>query len=138
MQKIYSKVDPNKLLHLINRIDNITQERTDIAPENQFLQASILKVQQGKTYKPHKHNWKTPSYQHTIAQESWVILQGSVEVYYYDINDQLIETAIIHAGDCSMTFEGGHSYKILEDNSIIYEFKTGPYLGQQNDKTFIE
>jgi hypothetical protein len=26
---------------------------------------------------------------------------------------------------------------ILEDNTLVYEYKTGPYLGQAMDKTFI-
>jgi len=35
-----------------------------------------------------------------------------------------------------MTFEGGHTYEILEENTSIYEFKTGPYNGRENDKQF--
>ena len=37
-----------------------------------------------------------------------------------------------------MTFEGGHTYTILEDETIVYEYKTGPYKGQENDKVFIK
>ena len=29
-------------------------------------------------------------------------------------------------------------YTILEDNTIVYEYKTGPYEGQELDKKFIE
>ena len=137
LEKIYSTIQPDKLLHLIYRLDNADNGRYDLAPDNQFLQSAVLKVDTGKTYKHHKHNWKTPSYSSTIAQESWVVIKGSVEVIYYDVNDSIIHTTVIYKGDCSMTFEGGHGYRILEDNSVIYEFKTGPYCGQQIDKTFI-
>ena len=41
-------------------------------------------------------------------------------------------------GDLSMTFEGGHNYMATESNTFVYEFKTGPYKGIENDKTFIE
>ena len=44
---------------------------------------------------------------------------------------------VIKKGDCSMTFEGGHTYEILEDDTIVYEYKTGPYFGQILDKEFI-
>ena len=37
-----------------------------------------------------------------------------------------------------MTFQGGHTYEILEDDTIVYEYKTGPYKGQENDKVFID
>ena len=46
MIKIYSKCEPGKLLHLINRFDEI-DGRTDIAPEEQFIQAATIKFPQG-------------------------------------------------------------------------------------------
>ena len=57
MKYIYSKKDSNKLLHLINRFDEIT-ERTNVAPEDQFIQLATLRMNEGKTFKPHQHIWK--------------------------------------------------------------------------------
>ena len=37
MKLIYSKKNPEKLLHLINRFDEI-EGRTDVAPGHQFIQ----------------------------------------------------------------------------------------------------
>lgn len=137
MKKIYSKKCPSKLLHLINRFDEIT-ERTNVAPENQFIQLATMKMNEGKTFKPHQHIWKRHTEEEVIAQESWVIIQGSVVVHMYDIDGSYIGDEIIFKGDCSMTFEGGHTYTSLEDDTIVYEYKTGPYTGIQNDKIFIE
>ena len=54
---------------------------------------------------------------------------------------QLIQTLpyteILNVGDASFTLEGGHNYEILEDNTLVYEYKTGPYEGQEFDKIFI-
>ena len=136
MYKIYSKRDPSKLLHLVHRLDEI-EERTNVADDNQFLQLATLRMQRGKTFRPHRHVWKSPQYVMTIAQESWVVIQGSVEVSFYDTDGTLLEKQIINRGDCSMTFEGGHTYTILEDDTVVYEYKTGPYYGQDRDKVFI-
>ena len=54
-----------------------------------------------------------------------------------DIDDTIIEEIILEQSDLSMTFRGGHNYEILEDDTVVYEFKTGPYLGIEFDKTFI-
>jgi len=135
MKKIYSKVEPTTLLHIINRLDEI-DGRTDIAPENEFIQLATLKMKKGKTFQPHKHIWK-PGEEQVIAQESWVVIKGSVKVIMYDLDDTIILTPILYAGDCSMTFQGGHNYEILEEDTIVYEYKTGPYKGQKNDKTLI-
>ena len=45
---------------------------------------------------------------------------------------------ILKAGDASFTLYGGHTYEILEEDTLVYEYKTGPYEGQELDKTFID
>ena len=136
MEKIYSKIKPNKLLHIINRLSDI-DGRTEIVPENNFIQCATLKMEKGKTFPPHKHKTKDRRYHNQIAQESWVVIQGSVKCIFYDIDDNIIATPILKAGDASYTLYGGHTYEILEENTIVYEYKTGPYEGQKLDKTFI-
>ena len=137
MEKIYSKVDPSKLLHLIVSKDDITPGRQDVISEENFIQCSVLNMEEGKTFKPHKHIWKERT-RNVIAQESWVVIQGSVKCIFYDIDDTIIAEPILNVGDASFTLEGGHNYYILEDNTLVYEYKTGPYEGQKLDKTFIE
>ena len=134
MEKIYSLKEPNTLLHLIYRLSDI-QERTNVAPEDEFLQLASLKMKKGQTFKAHKHiiHEKTTN----IAQESWVVIKGSVKCIFYDLDDTIIAEPILKEGDCSMTFRGGHNYLILEDDTIVYEYKTGPYLGQELDKVFL-
>jgi hypothetical protein len=59
------------------------------------------------------------------------LYQGSVKCIFYDIDDSIIATPILKAGDASFTLYGGHTYQILEDDTIVYEYKTGPYEGQK-------
>ena len=134
MEKIYSKIEPNKLLHLVNRLNEI-DGRTDIAPPEEFLQLATLKMKKGQTFKAHKHI--TLVKETNIAQESWIVIKGSVKCIFYDLDDSIIAEPILFPGDCSMTFRGGHNYLILEEDTIVYEYKTGPYLGQELDKVFL-
>jgi hypothetical protein len=136
MEKIYSKVDPNKLLHIITRKEEIKSGRVDIVPEENFIQCSMLNLEKDKTFKPHKHIWKERT-RNVIAQESWIVIQGSVKCILYDIDDTIIYEPILYPGDASFTLEGGHNYLILEDDTLVYEYKTGPYEGQTFDKTFL-
>jgi hypothetical protein len=136
MNKIFSKVEKGKLLHIINRLDEITT-RSEVVPENNFIQCATLKMEKGKTFRPHKHIVKERHYFEQIAQESWVVIKGSVKCIFYDIDDSIIAEEILNQGDASFTLYGGHNYKALEDDTIVYEYKTGPYEGQKLDKTFI-
>jgi len=133
MKEIYHK---GKLLHIVYTPEDFTKERTDLVDANQFIQCSFLKMNEGKTFRPHKHIWKKPSFEEMIAQESWVVIRGSVKVHFFDTEMQPLETHILNAGDVSFTLEGGHTYEILEDYTLVYEYKTGPYEGQQRDKVF--
>jgi len=136
MEKIYSKIQPDKLLHIIVRKDDIKHGRVDIIEPHNFIQCSMLNMEKGKTFKPHKHIWKERT-NNVIAQESWVVIHGSVKCIFYDLDDTLLAEPILFVGDSSFTLEGGHNYEIQEDNTIVYEYKTGPYEGQRLDKTFI-
>ena len=135
MEYIYSKID-NRLLHVINRLEDITG-RNDIIPSNNFIQCATLKMEKGKTFDPHKHITKNRHYPEQIAQESWVVIKGSVKCILYDLDNTIIAEPILKQGDASFTLYGGHTYKILEEDTIVYEYKTGPYEGQQLDKEFI-
>jgi len=137
MKKIYSKIDPEKILHIVVRKDDFKSGRQDIIDESQFIQCSILQMENGKTFKPHKHIWKERT-RNVIAQESWVIIRGSVEVIFYDLDDTVLEKFVLNEGDASFTLEGGHNYRILEEDTLVYEYKTGPYEGQSLDKVFLE
>jgi len=133
MEKIYSKVEPGLLLHIINRLEDITPGRQDLSETKEFLQISTLNLENGKTFYPHKHIWKVVEPK-AIAQESWIIIKGKVKAILYDINDVILSEVILTPGDLSMTFYGGHNYEIMEDGSLIYEVKTGPYFGVEMDK----
>lgn len=134
MREIYSKGEPSVLLHIVNCNREIGN-RLDMCPSEQLLQMACFKLNKGKTFEPHKHIFK--SVEHDITQEAWIVVRGSVRVTLYDLDDTILEEVDLLQGDCSITFYGGHNYLCLEDNTLIYEAKTGPYLGQTKDKVFI-
>tara|TARA_R110000744_G_scaffold190327_2_gene309457 strand:- start:14 stop:424 length:411 start_codon:yes stop_codon:yes gene_type:complete len=136
MELIYSKIEPNKLLHVVNRLHEI-EGREDVIPGDNFLQCATLRLEKGKTFLPHKHITKDRHHPEQIAQESWLVIQGSVKCILFDIDDEIIATPILMPGDASFTLYGGHTYEALEEDTIVYEYKTGPYEGQKLDKKFI-
>ena len=64
--------------------------------------------------------------------------KGSVKCSFYDTDGTILKEPILNVGDCSITLAGGHTYSILEDDTLVYEYKTGPYKGSENDKIFID
>jgi len=136
MEKIYSKIS-GQLLHQIVRLTDITTGRIDLSDDGNYLQCAALNLPKDHTFKPHKHNINPRNDKNYIPQESWCVIKGSVKCIFYDLNDDIIAEPILYAGDASFTFAGGHNYLILEECTIVYEYKTGPYYGQKSDKTFL-
>ena len=93
-------------------------------------------MNEGHTFRPHQHIWKSGE-ESCIAQESWVVIKGSVECNLMDTDGATLSKPILEVGDCSVTLGGGHTYLILEDDTLVYEYKTGPYNGQELDKEFL-
>ena len=118
MERLYSKMEPTKLLHMVVRKSDFRPVRQNLIDAEQFLQCSTLNLNKGTTFRPHRHIWKERSSK-VIAQESWMIVQGSVKAIFYDLDDTVLEEVVLNQGDASFTLEGGHNYVILEDDTFV-------------------
>ena len=135
MHRIHSKIDENKLLHTLHRFTDFNG-RQNVSPDEQFLQLATIQNEKGIKYKPHQHIWKKGE-EKVIAQESWIVAKGKIRVFYYDTDGSLLSTEDLGQGDCSITYEGGHTYMALEEDTFVYENKVGPYKGIENDKKLL-
>ena len=108
MKKIYSKIDKDKVLHIIVRKDEMLPGREDIVTEENFIQCSRLNLTKGTTFKPHKHIWKERT-RNVIAQESWVVIQGSVKCIFYDIDDSIVPVGVQGTGAIGTVYIRGWS-----------------------------
>ena len=126
-----------KVFHMVYSSSEFTETRTELVPSENFIQCAHLKLSKGKTFRPHKHIWKDSPCEKVIAQESWVVIKGKVKALFYDLDGTFLESHVLGPGDSSFTLEGGHTYEILMDDTVVYEYKTGPYQGQSLDKEFL-
>jgi len=126
--------ESNNVLHMVYRPD--TETRTDIVDPSQFIQVAYMIQSEGQHFKPHQHFERNVIYESVITQETWIVIKGRVEASYFDRHNTLITRTVLNPGDCTITLGGGHSYKSLEDNTLVYEIKNGPYVGRDNDKEY--
>tara|TARA_R100001086_G_scaffold245370_1_gene176190 strand:- start:124 stop:534 length:411 start_codon:yes stop_codon:yes gene_type:complete len=132
MENFFSKKAKNKLIFSILRLEQVTEKRIDICPEEEYMQVCGRIMEKGFTVAPHKH---LQIHRETnLTQESWIIMSGKVKASFYDLDDSFLCDRIIEKGDVVVFYRGGHSLEVLEDNTIFYEFKNGPYFGVSNDK----
>jgi hypothetical protein len=135
MEKYYSAIDGqlNHIILTLSDLSELSSNRVNVCPDESFLQLGLIKSGP-RSYAPHFHlDHQTPR-QIIRAQESWVVMRGSVEVTLYDKDDSVQATKTLNQGDVTLTLYGGHGYKILEEGTLVYEFKSGPYEGIEIDK----
>ena len=134
MISIHSKID-NDILLSIMRKNEIQEKRQELSPEKEYLQAGAKKLSVNDYFKPHRHLECSKTAK--ITQEAWVILDGKVKGSFYDLDNSLIYETVLENGDCVVIFRGGHALRNLTKDTLMYEFKTGPYFGPEKDKEFI-
>jgi hypothetical protein len=111
--------------------------RIDFSDPKEFLQGAIIEMPANHSFRAHVHLERERSFSNLRAQESWVVLMGQVEVDYFTDSGDFIVTEILGAGDITISFRGGHGYRTLTSDALVYEFKSGPYEGLEIDKKFI-
>tara|TARA_B100001287_G_C22669354_1_gene524516 strand:- start:486 stop:911 length:426 start_codon:yes stop_codon:yes gene_type:complete len=132
MERFFSKVDKNIILYSLQRKNLIKNSRDDLSPDGECLQVSSKKLKAGQVFKPHRH---LPISRNTLkTQETWIILDGEIRAVFYDIDNSVYREEILKSGDCVVCYNAGHGFEVIEDNTILYEVKNGPYYGLKKDK----
>ena len=131
----YSKHDPEILTHILYSISDF-QGRVNLVSPAEFLQVSAIELAEKEEFKAHIHTWKDCDIDTTVAQEAGVVIRGRVKASLYDDQQNLVGEQELTPGDCCITLHGGHKYTSTEE-SLVYEFKSGPYLGDSLDKFYL-
>lgn len=114
-----------------------TLNREDFSDPSEFLQGALIDIPAGHSFAPHVHLERNRSFTDLRAQETWIVMAGQVEVTYFTDEGAFITREVLSSGDVSISFRGGHGYRTISSDARVYEFKIGPYEGQESDKAFI-
>jgi cupin fold WbuC family metalloprotein len=100
----------------------------------EYIQASRLFYDRGKFFRPHRHLSNPREVEWT--QECFVVVKGRIKANIYDGQDNYIDSFVMKAGDIGIFYLGGHSFEILDNDTIAFEIKPGPFTSVEQDKKF--
>lgn len=104
--------------------------------DKDFLQVATWNYNKGKHLKAHGHNiCKRVS---DKTNELIFIKSGKIKSTLFSENGVVLETVILEQGDILISYNGGHAYDILDENTQVLEVKNGPYPGLEKDKKVFE
>lgn len=132
MKKIYSKSEPDRLLHVVVDTHEPIENRLDISDGREWLQVSVMNLPAAKKVNPHIHQPRArdASVSPGITQECWVIVRGEMKVRLFDLDQTLLHEQTLSAGHMLVTFYGGHGLECGPAGATMIECKNGPYLGR--------
>jgi hypothetical protein len=119
----------------IIRADVEVDKTTFYSPGDSSFQFGLLAHQAGFVEPPHYHK----PVERTISdlQQMFVVQRGVVVVELYSDDGDLLREIEMRAGDAIVLIHGVHAIRVLEDMQCI-SVKQGPYLGEAEDKVFVD
>ncbi len=111
------------------------EKTTFFSPAESSFQFGLLAHKAGFVEPPHYHK----PVERTISdlQQMFVVQRGVVVVALYSDEGNLLREIQMGAGDAIVLIHGVHGIRVLEDMQCI-SVKQGPYLGEAEDKVFVE
>lgn len=97
-----------------------------------FIQVGTWRYNRGKELLAHIHNQVERIVYKT--QEVLYVRKGKIAAFIYDLEGNLVENINVNEGDVLILINGGHGYKIPEDDTQVLEIKNGPYPGANLDR----
>jgi hypothetical protein len=111
------------------------EKTTFYSPAESSFQFGLLAHKAGFVEPPHFHK----PVERTISdlQQMFVVQRGVVVVELYSDEGTLLREIEMRTGDAIVLIHGVHAIRVLEDMQCI-SVKQGPYLGEQEDKVFVD
>ncbi len=146
MNKIKMAFDPpkseitelnNKLLQTVIDASKSSPRKRMILPLHKTDDTSLHRMfnamQPGSYFRPHNHFEENKS-------EAVLVLRGAVRVIIFDTNGAILEHYDLKAGSdlfgIDIEPDQIHTLCVLEEDTVIFEVKPGPYV-RQSDKAFM-
>jgi len=125
-------IDNGKILAIIIRDEEWTEGLNFVSSENDFMQVGFWNYMQGKDLLAHTH--LQCERQVLKTQEVIFVKSGAVRLDLFSEEGKLLKSFDLKGGDTAVLLNGGHGYKILQDNTKVLEVKNGPYVGPDKDR----
>lgn len=122
-----------ELLACIIRAEAQVEKTNFLTPPDYNFQVGFVVYPEGGRIAPHAH---LPVERRIVGTfEVLVVRSGRCEVDIYDRARSCVATRELRRGDVMLVVEGGHSFRMLEDTTLL-EIKQGPYAGDAEKELF--
>ena len=131
------KIERNGVLYAAyDSLSEIEKGFNWYSKDSDAIQVASMSYDRGKVVEPHTHIFRPRSSDYT--QESVIVVKGKIEFSFYDPYKIFLDKVVLNPGDLIISFTGYHGMEVLEDGTVYFEIKTGPFTGLEGEKEFMD
>lgn len=131
------KIEKNGVIYAVyDSLDTLEKGSVWYGEDKEWLQVSRMQHDRGKVVLAHIHKLRPRTIEHT--QECLIDIRGSAKASIYDKDKNFLDSFILKTGDIVVFYRGYHGLEVLEDGTVYFEIKNGPFTGINEDKEFID
>jgi oxalate decarboxylase/phosphoglucose isomerase-like protein (cupin superfamily) len=120
------------LAYLVQPLPKVA-ETTFLTPPDVPLQLGLVAYPSGESIPRHIHKPVKRDVQGT--PEVIIVQQGSGTLEIYSPTGDLLKTKRFEGGDVFLFLAGGHGF-VLDEDTVLFEIKQGPYLHDADKERF--
>ena len=124
MQKIFSKIENDNLLHVVSLLKDKEDLNQHISDPVENIQSCKMIFPKNHIIKRHKHIKKDIKNIKKFFQESLLIIRGSINLDLYDIDNSIIESIYLSEGDLYILYRGSYKFSSKKKNTLLYRIKS--------------
>ena len=115
----------NDIVAIIHRKNDWIDGLNFITSDSDFIQTGTWKYNTGKILSSHRHKFYSRVVLQT--QETIIIMNGSLKIDFYNLQNEIFHQVILGKGDIGVILNVGHGYEILNDCTQVIEVKNGTF-----------
>ena len=121
------------LVASIGNVSEIQQGKSFSPNPADPLQYGLFRLPLGEILQRHIHKSRARLSPHK-TMEFLYIVSGKMKVTFYTLEKLEFCWRILSQGDFIMLFDGGHEFKVLQNDTVFIEVKNGQYVDIETDK----
>jgi len=123
----------NTLIAVGGSVKNVQMGSNFFGNGSEMLQWGTMRYDEGRILQPHVHHRVNRQGKYR-THEFLFVVQGKLGATFYTLDKKFIISKVLEAGDYVCLYSGGHGFRVLEDDTMFFEVKHGPFIGIEQDK----
>lgn len=126
-------MDGDILIAIVGSLEDIGWGNNFITEPELQMQLGTMRFHKDEIVKAHIHKIRNRQFK-SISCEFHYVVRGKMRVGLFKNDKSLITKIMLTPNMFCALYNGGHSYEVVKDDTLMMEVKIGSYTNREDDK----